>query len=274
MSFPGPPEFFEFQGHRIATWTLGSGPDLVLIHGTPFSSFVWHKVAPKLAGSFQIRMFDLLGYGQSDKPDGDVSLAVQNRLLAFLFAAWNLKKPNVIAHDFGGATALRAHVLNGLDYNRLLLIDPVSLRPWGSPFVAHVREHEAAFAGVPDYMQRAMLAAYIRTASHRGLSDAQLAPYILPWVGDFGQAGFYRQIAQMDMKYTDEAESKLADFRCPVRLLWGAEDQWIPLELGRKLASLLPGCELVEVPNCGHLMQEDAPEVIVSEAMKFLGDGR
>ncbi|MGB5556455.1 MAG: alpha/beta fold hydrolase, partial [Paracoccaceae bacterium] len=123
MTFPDKPEFVTFEGNRVATWNMGQGPDLVLIHGTPFSSYVWHRVAPDLSDRFRIRMFDLLGYGRSDKPEGDVSLAVQNRLMTFLFDHWSLTRPLVVAHDFGGATALRAHLLDGLDYGRLLLID-------------------------------------------------------------------------------------------------------------------------------------------------------
>jgi len=274
MTFPGAPETVTYKGHEIATWQIGDGPDLVLIHGTPFSSYVWHKVAPVLADRFRIRMFDLLGYGQSAKPDGDVSLGVQNGLLAFLFQHWRLSRPSIIAHDFGGATALRAHLLDGLDYDRLLLIDPVSLRPWGSPFVAHVRQHEAAFAGVPDYLQRAIMAAYIRTASQKGLTDGMLGPYIAPWLGPVGQPAFYRQIAQMDMAHTDEVEPLFGEVRCPVRLLWGSDDQWIPVELGRKLANILPDCRFVEVPGSGHLMQEDAPEAILAAVQDFLGDAQ
>lgn len=263
---------FAFEGNSIATWQLGNGPDLVLIHGTPFSSHVWHKILPQLAKRYRVHMFDLLGYGRSDKADGDVSLAVQNRLLAALFDHWQLDHPKVIAHDFGGATALRAHFLNGLEYGQLLLIDPVSLRPWGSPFVAHVRQHEAAFAGVPDYMQRAMLAAYIRTATYQGLDDAALEPYLQPWLGVSGQPAFYRQIAQMDMAYTDAVETQYANLRCPVRLMWGVEDQWIPIALGRLLAAALPDCTLIEVANSGHLMQEDAPEAVLDAALEFFGD--
>ena len=62
---------------------------------------------------------------------------------------------------------LRAHLLDGCDYARLLMFDAVAIRPWGSPFVQHVRQHEAAFAGVPEYLQRAILAAYIRGAIAR-----------------------------------------------------------------------------------------------------------
>lgn len=266
-----PPVHVRIGGQDIATWVIGQGPALVLVHGTPFSSHVWHRIAPVLAVRHTVYMFDLLGYGQSAKPAGDVSLGVQNGVLAGLFAHWQLTTPGVIAHDFGGATALRAHLLDGLDYDRLLLIDPVALRPWGSPFVAHVKRHEAAFAGVPEYMQHAMLAAYIRTASHAGLSDAALAPYLEPWRGQTGQPAFYRQIAQMDMALTDEVEPLYPSLRCPVRLIWGEEDGWIPIAKGEELAARLPGCRLVRVPGAGHLVQEDAPEAILAQALDFFG---
>ena len=265
-------ESFLFDGHRIACQQIGrSGPALALIHGTPFSSRVWHRIAPVLAARFRVHMFDLLGYGQSAKPDADVSLAVQNRLWAALYAHWGFDAdpPLVIAHDFGGATALRGYLLNGLAYAKLLLIDPVAIRPWGSPFVAHVRQHEAGFAGVPDNIQRAILAAYLRTAVHRELGAAELEPYIKPWTGPEGQPAFYRQIAQMDMAYTDQVEPRYGEIDCPVSILWGEADLWIPVEIGHRLAAAIPGAQLTTVPESGHLMQEDAPEAILAEALGF-----
>ena len=62
----------------------GDGPPLVFVHGTPFSSYVWHRIAPHFIASHRVYYFDLLGYGQSEKIDGDVSLGVQNELLARL----------------------------------------------------------------------------------------------------------------------------------------------------------------------------------------------
>ena len=262
---------FDFDGQSVAWDVMGEGAPLVLLHGTPFSAHVWRTIARELARDRQVFLFDLLGYGQSEKRAGqDVSLGVQNRVFAAFLKQAGLSSPDVIAHDFGGATALRAHFLDACDYRRLLLIDPVAIRPWGSPFVQHVREHEAAFAGVPDYLQRAILAAYIRTAAHRHLTDAELAPYLEPWLGEKAQPAFYRQIAQMDLAFTDEVEDSYGALRCPVKLLWGREDQWIPVERGRELARRLPDCELVEIPDCGHLVQEDAPEAIIAAALRFL----
>lgn len=264
------PSVFMFEGQSVAFGEFGGGDPVVLIHGTPFSSYVWRKIARELSSSHTIFVYDLLGYGASEKKDGqDVSLGVQNRLLAALLCFWRLDRPKVIAHDFGAATALRAHLLGGCDYDKLLLFDAVAMSPWGSPFVQHVRHHEAAFAGVPAYLQRAILRAYIRGAIHRPMTDAQLEPYLAPWLGPDGQHAFYRQIAQMDRSYTDEVQDRYGEIRCPVRLLWGTKDEWIPVERGRALAAAIPGCALTEVPHCGHLMQEDAPEAIVAAALRF-----
>ncbi|MER8691640.1 alpha/beta hydrolase [Mesorhizobium opportunistum] len=265
-----PTQTFDWNDTAIAWGTAGSGPPIVLVHGTPFSSHVWHRVAPELAREHTLYFYDLPGYGRSTKRDGqDVSLGIQNEALAAMLAFWKLDRPNVIAHDFGGATALRAHLIDGRDYDRLLLIDPVALRPWGSPFVQHVRRHEAAFSGMPDYIQLAILKAYASGAAARPLSDSELEPYIAPWTGPVGQPAFYRQIAQMDQRFTDEVELLYGELRCPVALLWGEDDRWISPQSGQRLAAMLPDCALTLVPGSGHLMQEDRPEAVVAAALRF-----
>jgi len=260
---------FHFEGQRVAYDVLGEGDPIVMVHGTPFSSYVWRNIARELAREHRVFLFDLLGYGQSEMREGqDVSLGVQNRLLSALLNHWNLERPYMLCHDFGAATALRAHLLDECDYARILMFDAVAIRPWGSPFVQHVREHEAAFAGIPGYLQRAILAAYVRGAVKRSMSDAELEPYLTPWLGPVGQRAFYRQVAQMDLKFTDEIQDRYGVIRCPVMLLWGVEDEWIPIARGRELAAMV-GTRLIEIPEAGHLLQEDAPEAIVAAALRF-----
>ena len=266
------PETFLFEDQAVRFGSLGRAdrPPLVLLHGTPFSSLVWRRIASHLIEHRQVFYFDLLGYGRSEmRSDQDVSLAVQGRLFAALLRHWHLPNPDVVAHDFGGCTALRAHLLHGCEYASLTLIDPVALAPWGSPFVRHVRVHEEAFAGLPSYIHAAILPAYIAGAAFCHLSPPTLQLYVDPWLGESGQAAFYRQIAQMDQRYTDEIEPRYREMRCPVRIIWGEQDNWIPVEGGRELARRIPGSSLRVVPAAGHLVQEDAPEALVAA---LLGD--
>jgi pimeloyl-ACP methyl ester carboxylesterase len=264
-------ESFAFEGQRVRYGVVGEGPPLVLVHGTPFSSVVWRRIAPHLARRRRVFYFDLLGYGRSEMRDGqDVSLGVQNRLFAALLDHWGLERPDVVAHDVGGATALRARLLNGSRYRTLSLIDPVALAPWGSPFVRHVRRHEAAFADLPNYIHAAILPAYLSGAAYRPLSIEAVTLYVEPWSSAVGQAAFYRQIAQMDQRYTDEVEARYGEIDCPTLILWGENDAWIPIERGQVLASRISNAIFRAIPDAGHLVQEDAPEAIVAALLEFL----
>ncbi len=259
------------EGNAVRWGKIGKGPALVAIHGTPFSSQVWRRVVPHIASHRTVYYFDLVGYGQSEQRVGqDVSLGVQNKVLQALFQEWGLERPDVLAHDFGGATALRGYYLNGLRYSSLTIFDAVALAPWGSPFVQHVRQHEQAFLGLPDYMHRALLQAYLQSSAHQPLSAQAMDIYSAPWLGVIGQAAFYRQIAQMDQVFTDEVEGLYDRLDCPVTVLWGQHDQWIPREKGNLLAKLISGQECVSIENAGHLVQEDCPEAIVAAVLNTI----
>ena len=97
---------------------------------------------------------------------------------------------------------------------------------------------------MPDYMHRAILKAYLQTAVHNPLSDEALDIYSRPWLGQIGQPAFYRQITQMEQKYTDELQGKYRIMDCPC----------------------------IPIPNAGHLVQEDRPEAIVAAVLKQLAD--
>ena len=267
------PSVFKFHGHKVQYGVSGSGPPIVLIHGTPFSSYVWRRIVPCLATERCVFYFDLLGYGQSDRTSvPDVSLGVQNQLLTALLDHWQLDRPDVVAHDFGGATALRCHLLNRRDYRSLMLIDPVALSPWGTAFDSQVRSHLDVFRSLPATIHEALVRAYIRDAHSRPMADTDVHEYLRPWVGDVGQGAFYRQMAQFDRRYTDEVERDYANVRCPTAILWGEEDQWLPIEAGHRLRERIPSARFQSVRNAGHLVHEDAPEAIIAALFSFLRD--
>lgn len=256
---------------RIVKWDVqGQGQTLVLVHGTPWSSFNLRHLIKGLSHHFKVYYFDLIGYGQSDKSDGDVSLGIQNEILTELIHFWQLQNPIMIGHDFGGTTALRAHLINQVDYEKLIIIDPVAISPWGSPFFRHVNQYEEAFAGMPDYIHEAVVETYIKTAAHQPLHPNVIKGIVAPWTGALGKAAFYRQIAQADSTFTDEIQPKYSSISIPTLILWGENDTWIPLEKGKQLHAMIPNSELRVVHNSGHLVIEENPNVLIEEIKTFI----
>lgn len=248
-------------------------PSVVLLHGTPFSSYVWRGIAAALARRYQVFVWDMPGYGRSEQSAGqDVSLAAQGRTFAELLTHWELAEPAVVAHDFGGATALRALLLHGARYARLALVDVVALADWGSPFFRLVREHSEVFSALPPTLHRALVREYVSSASAAGLLPTTLDMLVEPWLGAAGQAAFYRQIAQADQRHTAEIEARYPEIDIPVLVCWGSADTWIPPAKGQQLADRIPGAELRLLDGAGHLVQEDRPAELTAALLAFLGD--
>lgn len=86
------PENALISGHRIAWGVMGAGAPVILIHGTPSFSYIWRNVAPRLAaGGQRVYVFDLLGFGHSERPRDpavDTSVGAQVPIVAALLDQW------------------------------------------------------------------------------------------------------------------------------------------------------------------------------------------
>jgi len=262
---------FETSAGRVAAGTAGTGPALVLAHGWPWSSYAWHRVIPGLAEHFTVHWYDMPGYGRSDQsPEHATSLDVQGAVFAEMLDRWGLDRPAVVAHDFGGAATLRAHLLHSRDFDRYVLMNVVAMRPWGSDFFEHVERHVDAFTGLPPHIHAAVAGAYIRSALVTDLPPEDVDGLIEPWLSDAGRASFYRQFAQADERYTAEVEPAYGDVRCPVRILWGRDDPWIPLARGEALHTLMPHAGFEVLDGLGHLPQLEDPLRVLDSLLAFL----
>jgi pimeloyl-ACP methyl ester carboxylesterase len=264
-------ETLETSAGTVAAGRCGRGPALVLAHGWPWSSFSWHRIIPDLARRYLVHWYDMPGYGRSDKDARQrTSLDVQGRVFAEVLARWALERPVVIAHDMGGAATLRAHLLHGCDFDRYVLMNVVAMRPWGSAFFDHVGRHVEAFLGLPPHIHRAVVEAYVKGAIVNGIGPEDLGKLVEPWLSEAGRASFYRQFAQADENYTAEVEPLFGAIRCPVRIIWGEDDPWIPLARGKALHALVPQAAFETLPGIGHLPQLEAPDLVLERLSAFL----
>jgi pimeloyl-ACP methyl ester carboxylesterase len=257
----------------LAYDVLGFGPPLLLVHGTPTNSFIWRNVALRLADRYTVYAFDLPGFGKSERgEDLDVSISGQARHLAELVEAMDLDAPLVAGHDIGGAIALRAHLLEGVSFRCMALIDSVALRPWITPTTNHIKAHLEAYETMPTPAFEALVASHLRTATYHPMTDTVLAAYLDQWNGEMGQKLYLHKDARLDENDTAECEPLLPSITVPVRIVWGENDAWLPPSTAERLRELILASDLVLLPDTGHFAMEDSPQQVAATLFDFFTD--
>ena len=259
---------------EIAYDALGYKPPVILVHGTPGRAYAWRNVASKLADRFTVYVFDLLGFGESDRGEGlDVSIAAQARLLAELVETWGLEEPAVAGHDIGGAITLRAYLLEHVPFARIALIDAVVLRPWITPTTRHVKAHLDVYGTMPTEVFEGIVASHLRTATYEPMDESAFDAYLDQWRGSLGQSLYLQKDAQLDEDDTAAFEPLLTSIEVPVRIVWGEHDAWLPPTIAERLHGTLPNSDLRVLPGTGHFAMEDSPNEVAEALEEFFAAG-
>lgn len=257
---------------EVAWDVFGAGRPVVLVHGTPSRALVWRRLVPVLARGHSVYVFDMLGFGDSERHvDQDVSVVAHGKVLVELLEQWRLEKPALVGHDIGGAAVLRAHLLEGAPVSRLALVDSVVLAPWMTDRTrAMQRDLKRLMAAVPDETLAAAIEAHLRSATTTDVAQEVFDELIGQWQGELGQRLYLRNLACFDENHTREFEARLGSIDVPVLVLWGERDAWLKLEVSERIAARIPTAERVIVPGAGHFSMEDQPGPIAAALARFL----
>ena len=267
------------DGHRIAHGVHGDGEPVVLVHGTPSSSYIWRRVVPRLVDAgYRTHVFDLLGYGLSERPRDpavDTSITGNAAVLEAMLEVWGLDTVHLVAHDIGGGAAQRFGVDAIERLRTLTMIDVVSFDSYPSD---RTREQMAegleALERKPDDEHRAHFRDWLlSTHSDPGAFDPEaLEVYVDLISGPIGQPSFFRhQVAHYDPRHTLEISDRLHTLgQVPVQLIWGADDTWQVPDLARRLQEAIPGSTLELIEDCGHFAPEERPDEVAAVLVDFL----
>ncbi|KAI9802156.1 MAG: hypothetical protein M1833_002077 [Piccolia ochrophora] len=278
---------FRYEDRYLIPWTrLGppSAQPVVFIHGTPWSSRLWAPFALALSSTYSVYLFDNPGYGESQtfgegtsEQANDGPLEKQAEVFAALLKHWGLDKaPHVVAHDNAGLASLRAVLTHGCRYRSLCLVDVVAVGPWGLPFFQLVSENSEVFNQIPADMFQGIVRGFIRSAAFKPLNPSAEEMLAKPWLSDGkqGQSGFIRQMCQAARRRSADVEPRYREVGTsglPVKIIWGKDDQWLPVEKAEKMRELIGGnTEVVIVEDAGHLIHLDQPERLMAELLLFL----
>lgn len=278
------------DGVRLNVRRAGQGTPLLLLHGHPQSHAMWHRVAPQLADQFQVVLMDLRGYGDSGRPPaGEQSANYAKREMALdalaVMRQLGHARFQVLAHDRGARVAHRLALDHPQAVERMLLLDI-------APTLAMYRNTTEAFARAywhwffliqPPPLPEALIAAdprrYVRSvmgARHAGLAafaPESLAEYercaALPGTAESICAD-YRASAGIDLQHDQADQEAGRRLTQPLRVLWGEHGAVgrcfdVP-SLWRAAATDFSGRSL----PCGHYIAEEAPALLLEEALSFL----
>jgi haloacetate dehalogenase len=258
------------DGVRLAAGRAGDGPPLLLLHGHPQTHAMWHRVAPGLLHHFTVVWMDLRGYGDSGRPADDATHRVYSKREMALDALAVMNQLGharfqVLAHDRGARVAHRLAVDHPDAVERLLLLDI-------APTLAMYESTSRAFAmaywhwfflvqppPLPEALIESDPVRFVRSVMgrrHAGL-DAQAI------------CGDYRASATIDLEHDREDVAGGRKLPQPLRVLWGEHGTvgqcFDVLPLWRERAGEVSGRAL----PCGHYIAEEAPALLLDEALQF-----
>lgn len=173
--------------------------------------------------------------------------------------------------------SLRAHLLHSCEFRSLCLIDVVALGPFGQPLFKLVAENEKVFTALTGPVFEGIVEAYIRDAAFVALGKETMEILKRPWIVDAeGKKGFVRQMVQANSRSTEEVERRYPEVgkAMPVRIIWGKEDKWIPVETAERLKEKLNAQDVVVIEGAGHLVMYDQEGRLGVELGWWLGNFR
>jgi pimeloyl-ACP methyl ester carboxylesterase len=244
------PVLKSFAGGRVFGASWGSGAaTVVALHGWRRTHHDFSAVFedPAFAGAHAAIGLDLFGFGATPPPPEPWGTEEYARHLLPLFdgADGLAERVTIVGHSFGGRVAVRLAAMAPDRIERLVLT--------GVPLLdrADRRATPSLSYRAARFLHRRGLVADSRMEALRqrhGSADYRAAQGVMRGV----------LVAMLAEEYADD----LAAIRCPVDLVWGANDTEVPVEVAERARALLGSSTLLTLPGVGHLTPTEAPAAL------------
>ncbi|WP_088348396.1 MULTISPECIES: haloalkane dehalogenase [Rhodomicrobium] len=262
-------------------------PVALFLHGNPTSSFIWRNIMPFVAGTAHCIAVDLIGFGQSGKPDIAYRFEDHVRYLDAFIAKAGIASAYVVAQDWG--TALAFHLaarqpsfMRGLAFMEFIRPIPTwaeFLR--GSPRREIFRRFRTPCEGETLILQdNAFVERVLPGSVQRKLSDEEMAVYRAPFPTPESRRPTWRFPNELPIAHEpadvyatiEAAHAALATSTYPKLLFAADPGALVSPELAEDFAHRLPDCRLVRLGSGLHFLQEDHPEMIGRAVAAFIAE--
>lgn len=269
----------------IAYLDAGCGPPVLLLHGCPFSSFVWRRIIPPLRARFRCVAPDLLGLGDTEtEPGADWTLPAQAQAVLGLLDHLGLDRVAVVGHDHGAAVAQLIAARHPDRLTALVLADAEAYDNWPSaeelPFIRvtqlPVLGRLVLWAWSRPRLFRWALATGKAVHDPAVLTGELVDGYIAANLADTHRRARTRrflavQLDPANQRHTADLATELRRITAPTLIVWGGQDVHFGPEWAHRLQHDIPTTQRLEIlPDTGHLLMEERPGRLAALLTEFL----
>jgi pimeloyl-ACP methyl ester carboxylesterase len=255
--------FVNSSSQTAAYLDIGSGPPLLMLHGFFGEKTCWLPLIEILQSQFRCISLDMLGFGESSKPQIQYDVAVEVAFVRQVIEQLNIEPCGIIGHSFGGwvASAYALKYPNSL--SSLILAAPAGIR-------------DDSFCGQYDALRPLL---WQTPAVDWAL---QLAKPLARLAGKSDISGWRRELRSQPVARSfligrmrpedavDTVEKEIHKLQIPTLVIAAMDDETIPLWHCETYANEIPGAELAIIPNATHGLPQTQAQVMAKLIRKFL----
>jgi pimeloyl-ACP methyl ester carboxylesterase len=249
------------------------GKDILLIHGFASSTYTWEKVAPQLQKlGYHIWALDMKGFGWSDKPKGAAydPVTLTEEVSQWMDAV-GLSEAVFVGNSLGGGIAALMAIIHPYKIGSLVLIDAAAYNT-KFPFIMKMARMPLAADVMKLFFSPWLVRRTLSEVYYHGdwITDEQVRAYY-----DRGRTkhALDAQIAvtkALEFKKFERFVNRIPEIELKALVIWGEKDRWIPLESAYRFNSEIRHSKLVVIPECGHIPQEEFPDLTAKLIAAFL----
>jgi pimeloyl-ACP methyl ester carboxylesterase len=253
-------------------------PAVFLIHGSNASLHTWERWSTQLGERWRVVSFDLPGHGLTGGTiDGDYTIDRAAAIVEEVRDHLGIEQFHLAGNSRGGSIALRYAVDHREHLISLSLLNAAGA-PWpepdpdseaDQPFIYTLLANPTIAQALKNFLPRSLLEEAIRNAfsNQDAVTDVMIERYhdLLRFPGNRDAS-----LLRSQMPYATEAYGEAGSLSMPVLIMWGDEDNLVPLELSDRFLEVIPHAERIIYSHVGHAPMEEIPEQSATDFEVFI----
>jgi pimeloyl-ACP methyl ester carboxylesterase len=270
---PGYGTFTKIDNLNIHVWSVGNGMPVVLIHGFMSMAYDWRFNIRELGKHFSVYALDLPGFGYSDKPlNFDYTSNGYTEFIASFLNAYHIERAVLVGNSMGGQIALMTCLKYPDRVAGLVLIDS-----GGYPHSVEFLPFKLLKAPVIGEFSMALVnRTVVKIMLRKGIYfDGSFATdEVINNYGNVYGTVNARKIPPIVMrrivKDEENIASNLGKIKCPVLIIWGAEDKVISPSRAEMFRRDISNASAMVIPQAGHMPQIEKSKTVNNAVIDFI----